>query len=74
MKRDEVLTALAVQPITRDVLQEKYLKPGENDFEDLFARVARALASVEKPKANGTSGRPCSTPTCGRARSAPAAS
>jgi ribonucleoside-diphosphate reductase alpha chain len=48
MKRDEVLTALAVQPITRDVLQEKYLKPGENDFEDLFARVARALASVEK--------------------------
>jgi ribonucleoside-diphosphate reductase alpha chain len=48
MKRDEILaSALAVQPITRDVLKEKYLKPGEDDFEDLFARVARALASVE---------------------------
>ena len=48
MKRDEILaSSLAVQPITRDVLQEKYLKPGESDFEDLFARVARALASVE---------------------------
>ena len=48
MKRDEIgASALAVQPITRDVLKEKYLKPGEEDFEDLFARVARALASVE---------------------------
>ncbi len=48
MKRDEIQAeALAVQPITRDVLKEKYLKPGEDDFEDLFARVARALASVE---------------------------
>ena len=48
MKRDEAsLVPLTVQPITRDVLQEKYLKPGEKDFEDLFARVARALASVE---------------------------
>ena len=50
MKRDDVLTAsLPVQPITRDVLKEKYLKEGESDFEDLFARVARALASVEAP-------------------------
>ncbi|HMA09734.1 MAG TPA: ribonucleotide reductase N-terminal alpha domain-containing protein, partial [Ramlibacter sp.] len=48
MKRDEIgAGALAVQPITRDVLKEKYLKPGEEDFEDLFTRVARALASVE---------------------------
>ena len=48
MKRDEIgASTLAVQPITRDVLKEKYLKPGEEDFEDLFARVARALASVE---------------------------
>jgi ribonucleoside-diphosphate reductase alpha chain len=48
MKRDELLAgALAVQPITRDVLKEKYLKPGEEDFEDLFDRVARSLASVE---------------------------
>ena len=48
MKRDEVLAPLAVQPITRDVLQEKYLKEGETDVEELFARVATALASVEK--------------------------
>ncbi|HWI80871.1 adenosylcobalamin-dependent ribonucleoside-diphosphate reductase [Ramlibacter sp.] len=47
MKRDEVLAPLAVQPITRDVLQEKYLKEGEADVEELFARVASALASVE---------------------------
>ena len=48
MKRDEAaLIPLTVQPISRDVLQEKYLKPGENDLEDLFERVARALASVE---------------------------
>ncbi|MDP3761488.1 MAG: adenosylcobalamin-dependent ribonucleoside-diphosphate reductase [Ramlibacter sp.] len=47
MKRDDAPAVLAIQPITRDVLQEKYLKPGETDSDDLFARVARALASVE---------------------------
>jgi ribonucleoside-diphosphate reductase alpha chain len=48
MKRDEAaLSTLAVQPISRDVLEEKYLKPGEADLDDLFTRVARALASVE---------------------------
>jgi len=47
MKRDDAPAVLAIQPITRDVLQEKYLKPGETDADDLFARVARALASVE---------------------------
>jgi ribonucleoside-diphosphate reductase alpha chain len=48
MKRDEAaLIPLTVQPISRDVLQEKYLKPGEKDIEGLFARVAQALASVE---------------------------
>jgi len=36
-----------VQPISLDVLREKYLKGGEPDAEALFARVARALASVE---------------------------
>jgi ribonucleoside-diphosphate reductase alpha chain len=35
------------QPISLDVLREKYLKNGEPDAEALFARVARALASVE---------------------------
>jgi ribonucleoside-diphosphate reductase alpha chain len=47
MKRDEVPALLPVQPITRDVLQEKYLKPGESSENHLFARVAAALASVE---------------------------
>ncbi|MGP1517303.1 MAG: adenosylcobalamin-dependent ribonucleoside-diphosphate reductase [Ottowia sp.] len=41
---------LAVQPISGDVLAEKYLKPGESSQEQLFARVARALASAEKPE------------------------
>ncbi|SDE53546.1 ribonucleoside-diphosphate reductase class II [Variovorax sp. CF079] len=49
MKRDDLGlgSLLPVQPISRDVLLEKYLKPGEQEAEDLFARVARALASVE---------------------------
>ncbi len=38
---------LGAQPISLDVLREKYLKNGEPDAEALFARVARALASVE---------------------------
>ena len=37
----------ATQPISLDVLAEKYLKTGEHCAEDLFKRVARALASVE---------------------------
>ncbi len=50
MKRDPIALPqgnIAVQPISDDVLAEKYLKPGETGIEDLFARVARALASVE---------------------------
>jgi len=38
---------LPPQPISVDVLREKYLKPGESTEQDLFVRVARALASVE---------------------------
>jgi len=38
------------QPISRDVLAEKYLKEGETSRDHLFARVARALAAAEKPE------------------------
>ena len=37
----------ATQPISQDVLREKYLKAGESGVEDVYRRVARALASVE---------------------------
>ena len=42
--------AAAIQPISLDVLHEKYLKAGESGIDDLFARVARALASAEHEK------------------------
>lgn len=50
MKRDPISPQglIAVQPISQDVLVEKYLKSGEASVDDLFARVARALASVEQ--------------------------
>ncbi len=51
MKRDNTLRPqdlTRTQPISQDVLAEKYLKPGESGAEDLYRRVARALASVEK--------------------------
>ncbi len=41
---------LPPQPISTDVLREKYLKDGETSVEQLYDRVARALASVEKPE------------------------
>jgi ribonucleoside-diphosphate reductase alpha chain len=47
MKRDASTAALPEQPISLDVLREKYLKPGEQSVAALYARVARALASVE---------------------------
>jgi ribonucleoside-diphosphate reductase alpha chain len=50
MKRDPSpakLSDLPPQPISLDVLREKYLKPGETSEGDLLRRVARALASVE---------------------------
>ncbi|MFM6986179.1 MAG: adenosylcobalamin-dependent ribonucleoside-diphosphate reductase [Hydrogenophaga sp.] len=53
MKRDNAMRPqdlTATQPISQDVLAEKYLKPGEDGLEDLYRRVARALASVEKPE------------------------
>ncbi|HOV19004.1 MAG TPA: adenosylcobalamin-dependent ribonucleoside-diphosphate reductase [Ottowia sp.] len=53
MKRDplpQTQRQLAAQTISADVLAEKYFKPGEHSLEQLYARVARALASVEKPE------------------------
>ncbi|MDR0478331.1 MAG: hypothetical protein LBH31_00715, partial [Burkholderiaceae bacterium] len=60
MKRDSLPTngsplpaasaPLPDQPISRDVLAEKYLKEGETSRDQLFGRVARALASAEKPE------------------------
>lgn len=56
MKRDALKsasTAIGQQPITLDVLREKYLKDGETSEQDIYRRVARALASVE-PEADRT--------------------
>ena len=44
------LPPLPPQPISTDVLKEKYLKADETCASELFDRVARALASVEKPE------------------------
>ena len=50
MKREPPPNTLPVQPISLDVLREKYLKPGETTADELYRRVARALASVEAPE------------------------
>jgi ribonucleoside-diphosphate reductase alpha chain len=50
MKRDKPSRPqdfTATQPISQDVLREKYLKAGETGAEDVYRRVAQALASVE---------------------------
>ncbi len=46
------LTAMQLpeQTISHDVLLEKYCKEGETGAEAIYQRVARALASVEKPE------------------------
>ncbi len=41
--------ALPAQPISRDVLMEKYAREGESGIDDIHRRVARALAQAEKP-------------------------
>ena len=40
---------MVMQPISLDVLSEKYLKSGEQDAQTIFARVAKNLASAEDP-------------------------
>jgi ribonucleoside-diphosphate reductase alpha chain len=44
------LVDLPRQPISNDVLHEKYLKTGEHNESALFDRVAQALASAERPE------------------------
>ena len=44
-----VALALPEQPISREVLLEKYAKGDERSADDVRARVARALAAVEAP-------------------------
>ena len=44
------MTNLPPQAISQDVLAEKYLAAGEQTEQDLFARIAKALAAVEKPE------------------------
>lgn len=44
------MTHLPPQAISQDVLAEKYLATGEQSEQDLFERVAKALAAVEKPE------------------------
>jgi len=43
------LTPLPPQPISQEVLLEKYAKGDERSADDVRARVARALAAVEAP-------------------------
>ena len=40
-------THLPLQTISQDVLAEKYLAPGENNAQDLYRRIAKALAGQE---------------------------
>ncbi|MDR2333302.1 MAG: adenosylcobalamin-dependent ribonucleoside-diphosphate reductase [Burkholderiaceae bacterium] len=50
MKREsaDLAPTLPMQPISLDVLREKYFKNDEKDVQELYRRVARALASVER--------------------------
>jgi len=52
MKLNDPHLALPPQPISLDVLLEKYAKGAERTIEDVRRRVARALAAVEKDPAH----------------------
>lgn len=48
MKHESAIDLSIPQTISTDVLLEKYAKDGETTQEEIFARVAKALASIEK--------------------------
>jgi len=48
MKLDDARLALPPQPVSQDVLLEKYAKGDETGVDDVRRRVARALATVER--------------------------
>ena len=48
--KPSTVAPLSEQPISHDVLLEKYCKEGESSADQIYVRVARALASVEKPE------------------------
>ena len=50
MKLDQAQLLLDEQPISIDVLLEKYAKGDEKTADDVRRRVARGLAAVEKPE------------------------
>ena len=49
--RTPAATALPVQPISREVLLEKYANGDERGIDDVRRRVARALAQAEPAEA-----------------------
>lgn len=52
MKHETTIDLSIPQSISTDVLLEKYAKDGETTQEEIFARVAKALASIEKDPAH----------------------